>query len=64
MKAMKEYCQEYQGQFELVGTYLAPVETMSFTSEVQRLKDQVAIHKYSAGKKHLVWVSGWEPLLK
>ncbi|MBM4461844.1 MAG: ABC transporter substrate-binding protein [Chloroflexi bacterium] len=37
-KAMREYCQEYQGQFELVGTYLPPVGTMSFVSEAQKLK--------------------------
>lgn len=36
--AMEEYCQEYPGQFELVGTHLAPVGTMSFLTEVQRLK--------------------------
>jgi len=37
--AIKEYMQNYPGKFDYLGAYLAPVGTMAFKGEVERLKD-------------------------
>lgn len=43
-KGMKEYCQAHPDKFEWVGGFLAPVGTMTWSGEVEKLKDCDYIH--------------------
>jgi hypothetical protein len=49
-KAMREYCQGHPDKFEYVHGFLAPVGTMTFGGEIERLKDcnYIGINGYTA----------------
>ena len=38
-RGMEDYCQEHQDQFEYVGVHITPFGTMTWTAEVEKLKD-------------------------
>jgi len=49
--AFREYCQNHPDQFELVGSFMAPVMTVTFSGEIMALKgcDLIYPCAYSAG---------------